>query len=185
MLHAFSKTDRVIHSVEPLIVKNEALYYGHFTIREDEDTYRPSEGDVFNLSLNENESWDSKGARYWTFEVTPSVGFGPRDAICGVVARPYFRPLSIFDAGDPQTIKLGKKAIQSCAIADMMEDGGNMCRLQLRDSNKVAKNIRKHLDLLVFAPEKSPATEHNRRIYQVMLARRIDQLKAHDFFHVP
>ena len=66
-----------------------------------------------------------------------------------------------------------------------MKDGGNMCRLQLRDSNKVAKNIRKHLDLLVFAPEKSPATEYNRRSYQVLLARRIDQLKAHGFFHVP
>lgn len=108
MLHAFGKTDRVVYSAESLIVKNEALNYGHFTIGEDEDTYRPSEGNVFNLSLNENESWDSKGARYWTFKVTPSVGFGPRDASCGVVARPYFCPLSIFGADDSQTINRQK-----------------------------------------------------------------------------
>lgn len=183
-IREFNSTRHIVHLVSCPTVQKKSVYYGYINYIT-EGNFRPRAGDIFKLSFNENEDFDKPSAQYWKFKVVESIGLVPSQLICGIVSRAWLKSIEAFNADDPDEIHIGVSLGLAEARQKIGNDGGNVCRLEYVQQDKVDKTVFNSFDRLIFAKRNDQFTDFTTRISRVLLARRIDLLATHDFFAVP
>lgn len=196
-IHEFETQIHIVHLIESRTTTEEAVYFAFidlsmYTVRCEKDKssklrgiFRPREGDLFKMSFNAEDDFDEVDKRYWTFKVTKRLTFAPEHSICGVVTRPWYREIKVFSADDPNIMKLNPSLGMTETRIHAAGDAGNQCHLKYQRISKTDENIAFNLNLLVNEPKDAPYTPFNKRIFQILLGRRIDQAEIHDFFKAP